>query len=312
MEDDAGGVAPSPQGGRGGVTDARGRTAGNDGSSSNDGRPAQSDDAATLDARSGDGPDTRTVAGDAGREDMRPAAQDGTDAAAPAQCGSNSLCEGFEDAAEGAYAGAVFQTVGGSGSHYQVTGDRVRTGRRSIKVVSDAVGSSAGARRLLRASLGAAVGDGKNVFSRVWMYFPALPKVTRSGKDPHYRLIRSSETIASNVEAILSAGIVGSERGRMLYFKPIGFKDCAADGAVLPAGKWTCVELRSDASGYQAWIDDQSMGSRNVVTRDECWQRRDRVANVAFGFEMAAGELAAPLTFYMDDIAISDKRLGCE
>jgi hypothetical protein len=303
------GGAPSASGGAGGDV----ASAGAGGTASLGGNGGRMTVGAASDA--GAGEDAASTEGgaappaDAGRGDAAPG---GTDGAAPVRCGDIAVCESFEREAEGPYAGAFFKTQGGKSANYVVTAERARTGKLALKIGADEVGAAGAARRFLRASLGDRLGDGKTVFARAWMYFPALPKVSRSGNAPHYRMIRFDETIAPNVGAILSAGIVGSERGRMLYFKPMGFKDCAADGAVLPANKWTCVELRSDPSGYQAWIDGRTIGGRSAVSGDQCWQRRDRVGSVSFGFELAAGELAAPLTFFMDDLALSDKRVGCD
>jgi hypothetical protein len=227
---------------------------------------------------------------------------------APASCGDLGICDTFEGFALGAYSGGQFAIDGGLTSNYVITGEQKHSGQKSIKVDTNNTGIS---KRFLKATLGTKLGDGKNVFARAWMFFPQLPKLSRSDGSPHYRLIRSFETIPPTSSTVVSAGINGVSQGRLLYFKAEGFKDCAADGASLPANKWTCVEFRSDTSGYEAWIDGRSMGARSTVSGDNCWQKRDKVVSVEFGFEIAAGNLDQPLTFFMDDIALDEKRIGC-
>ncbi len=250
-----------------------------------------------------------TMGGMAGTSVMGGTAGQATGGQAPvSQCTSSPICDDFEGLAEGPYSKGSLVIDGGIQSNYMVTAAQKHSGQRSIKIEA---GGPSGTKRFLRAGVGDKLGDGKAVFARVWMFFPQLPKLSRSDGTAHYRLIRSFELIPPNVGTSVSAGIVGSNRGRLLYFKPAGFKDCAADGGTLPANKWTCVELRSDNNSYEAWIDGQSIGARATVSGDNCWQKRDKVANMSFGFEIAAGVLDEPFSFYMDDIALDTKRIGC-
>jgi len=237
-----------------------------------------------------------------------PAPGTGGSAVMPSQCGSLPICDGFEGFPDGPYANGTLQIDGGQAAHYTISTEQKRAGQKSIKVEVGAAGET---KRMLRANLGTKLGNASSVFARAWMFFPQLPKLSRAEGTAHYRLIRSFELIPPNASSVVSAGIVGSDRGRLLYFKPAGFKDCAADGATLPANKWTCVEYRSDSNGFEAWIDGQSIGARSTATGDNCWQKREKVFSVAFGFEIAAGNLDVPLTFYMDDIALDTKRIGC-
>ncbi|MDX2023371.1 MAG: hypothetical protein SF187_24260 [Deltaproteobacteria bacterium] len=248
------------------------------------------------------------AAGGSGGQGMGGAGTGGTPT--PMDCGGLAFCNGFEGLGAGPLAGSAFSIEGGTAADYLVTSEQKHTGANAVKVAS----KGAETRMLKVAAVDTKTGGGKTVYARAWMYFPELPAVSRSGEQPHYRLARLFGQVkdAALVGATASAGIVGANGGRMLYIKESTKKDCAADGATLPAQKWTCVEIRADATGFDAWIDGKSMGMRGAVAGDACWQKYERVLTAAFGFQIAAATVDKDFTFYMDDIAVDSKRIGCD
>ncbi|MDX2024125.1 MAG: hypothetical protein SF187_28045 [Deltaproteobacteria bacterium] len=235
-------------------------------------------------------------------------AMGGAAVAGASKCGAFAVCDDFESSVPGPLPSGKWQIEGGDAKSYSITEEQKHSGSRSVKITNEA---SSPDRMLKISGLDSMVAGGKTVFGRVWMYFPSLPQVSREGAGPHYRLLRFFELGPTGAGAVVSAGIVGSDRGRMLYFRAAGFKDCAKDAATLPSGKWACVELRADVNGYEAWIDGKSMGAANAVAGDECWQKHSKVTSAGFGFQFAAGNLDKPFTFYMDDIALDTQRIGC-
>jgi hypothetical protein len=222
-----------------------------------------------------------------------------------AACGTLSACETFEDLADGAYPVTAKFKPGGVGSTFSVVSDKFKSGKKSIKVVSPKSSSSA---LLTLGNIAGITNGGGTVYARMMVFFaPSVIPTSRDGKDPHWRMLRMIETNVGG-GGVVSAGVVAADRGRMLYIAADA--DCAADGGTVPANAWTCIEMRADAAGYQTWIDGKQAGFA-VSTASGCWKKHTAVQSIGFGFELAAATRVRDDTFWMDDLAVSTKRIGC-
>ncbi|MDZ4696418.1 MAG: hypothetical protein SGI86_14825 [Deltaproteobacteria bacterium] len=274
------------QGGQGGTATATGGTTGGTGGN------AQGGTGGTV-AAGGAGGKTQTG---------------GIGGAAPpnADCATLAACETFEKIANGTYPATSAFRPNGSGATFTVVSDKFKSGSKSLKITSPKTGS------LAQLSLGGVAdltGGGATVYARMMVFFaPTVIQTTRDdGKAPHWRLIRMIESFPGGA-AVVSAGVVAADRGRMLYLS--GNADCASDGGTIPANTWACLEMRADASGYQMWIDGKQAGTATTAASG-CWRKHTSVLSVGFGLELAAAARVKDDTFWLDDLAISSKRIGC-
>jgi hypothetical protein len=187
-----------------------------------------------------------------------------------------------------------------------VVSDKAKSGKKALKVETPKTG---GAAMVTLTRIPELTGGGKSVFARMMVFFaPTVVQTTREGQSPHWRLIRIIETRPGKTPAIVSAGVVSADRGRMLYIAEGA--DCAADGGTIPANTWACVEFRADETGYTMWIDGKQAGNANA-TASGCWVKHGAVQAVGFGIELAAAARVKDETFWLDDLAVSNKRIGC-
>jgi hypothetical protein len=240
------------------------------------------------------------------------------------------FCDDFEAYADGAAPEGNWQTRARAGT---VAVDRTRhhSGSHSVRTATDA-GSGTKTAFL---QLGSPVLPlpQNSMFGRFYMYLESAPETS-----VHFTLVQATGTVpgqdyraqyryGGQLPVTDSTGFVGSQ-WLANYDTPDFYSnkgpgsDCwhHAKSRVVPTGKWACIEWQFDgpSSTLRLWQDGEAAEDLTVVeTGDGCVNAPNQSPWTAptfdtleLGFESYQTDDARVL--YVDDVAVSDQKIGCQ
>lgn len=218
-------------------------------------------------------------------------------------------CDGFESYGKGNRPGGPWSGFEvGSGAGLAVDDGKAFSGTKSLKVSVTPGGD-------LKARMNRSGPSGSEVFVRLMLFVEK--KITGQGVF-HWNFT----TVEGGGTHVVSGG---NAQGRTFQHYIGAGRDCYIHGSnPLPVGKWTCVEFHvngqtDDAETYfngvldeftQVTKGDPIPGNSGCLAGSGTGWNLPNPQTIRVGFAMAH-QLDNPATMWMDDIVVSDKRVGC-
>jgi len=234
----------------------------------------------------------------------------------------------FEDGVVGQFPPSPFS---GTNQAIKVDSTRAYSGTKSIKVVS-ASGSTLFSLPGTKSNLPV---PRKTAYTRFMVYLDNLPaENTAPGTPPyHWDLLKYTGVFKGggfNVAGFISYGGFGTSGQKVHMFGDDttgkGRQDCVKqDGFILKAKEWTCIEFKSDEKdiiNYGVSINGEEQQALSFLydsAASQCvpdwnilqgtWYPPE-ISVFQFGFNHV-NHSPAPVTLWIDDVAISTKPIGC-
>jgi len=202
------------------------------------------------------------------------------------------LCESFED---GLDAAVWTQLISGDGT-VTVDGTRAFRGSKSLHV------------NVVNAGHKAAISETKTfpianniLFARMFVWFDTFTT------GAHFTMAEAPQIAAG---AWIRFGGQGGKYG-------VGTDHGASgdwlqqDTAPVPTKQWTCIEfeLKSDTNEFHVWLDDVERTALNVGAKQHAGFVMPPFTSLWFGWQTYSNQ--APGEFWIDEIAIDSKPIGC-
>lgn len=239
-------------------------------------------------------------------------------------CNTNRFCDDFEMATKGASPAGYTVTLEGEAT-VQVDETRAFSGKRSVKIVGKGDMGSEGSIAPKQAGLFPMA----DTYMRMMVYLDKAP----AGSKLHWTWVRALGNVKADTAdkiVLATTGIGGhpttwQETQIGVQASTPQLVDCwNHTNEPMPIGKWACIEyhLKDAGDQHEVWVDGQkvpglnynltptgkSYGCLNDVTGRKFYVGPTSI--VRFGWRHAH-QLQSPVTLWIDDVAVDDKRIGC-
>ncbi len=238
-------------------------------------------------------------------------------------CAGRAICQTFETFPAGGVhsLGTVRIT---SGSKLVVEDGKAYSGTKALRVEGNPQGAKS-ATALLSIDVKALWAKSRTLYVRMMVQ----PETLAPGEG-HWDIVQMHGQVSgeNNYGAMVSYGGFGAYRAKLLYIgKPLSWADCSLSAQrFFPANRWTCLEIKLDkndpAQAYGISFNSTVVPQLTTGTRPQnsnCVAGLDRIAGhwqvpdidtVAIGYHHIHEQLA-PYRFWIDDLVIDDKPVGC-
>ncbi len=229
-------------------------------------------------------------------------------------------CESWN---KGSRPGAPFNSTVSAGSKLAIDESRFVSGKKSVLFEASVPGTD-----MLTLALRTILPDPKKItYARMMVWLENTP-----GSSGHWDVIAMSGPAKDQAGATwvstFSFGGFGDTGRKLLYYGTStnnGLADCSKGGAsAIPLGQWVCVEMGIDetsATPYTVKVKDvlvpgaafkETTAASNCCcnsTNNNNWFLPDPLT-VKFGWNQVHEQLK-PIRLWIDDIAVSEKPIGC-
>ncbi len=304
-------------GGEGGREENGGTVAGNTGTGKTGGQQGTSNTGGTSTDGGTNSGGTAVVSGGSGGTNP------GTGPMSSGPCPNAAYCNDFESWNKGTRPGAPFGSMVAGGSKLVIDEARFVSGKKSVLFEASVSGTD-----MLTLPLRTFLPDAKRIaYARMMVWLENTP-----GTSGHWDVIAMSgpakDLGGATWVSTFSFGGFGDTSRKLLYYgtSPAnGLADCSKSGApAIPLGEWVCVEMGVDetsATPYTVKVKDvvvpgaafkETTAASNCCcnsTNNNIWFLPDPLT-VKFGWNQVHEQLK-PIRLWIDDIAVSEKPIGC-
>jgi hypothetical protein len=229
-----------------------------------------------------------------------------------AACATDARCDDIEKYNAGAKPAGEFSSYSENGGTFTVSTDKAFSGTKALKFTLPA-GTSGKTVRMQHKGYGLLPRD------EIYMRAMVFVETRIGGMDPFHWNIMQVEGNSGNIVT------GGNNSYKTFQHGVVGGRDCFSHGGnLVPIGRWACWEFHVNGAtnDVQSFFDgkldiftevtggDPIPGGSGCLGSNASGWAIPNVQRAIFGFS-SAHPMTTTATIYLDDIALSDKRIGC-